>query len=69
MGMYPSAEAEDGNPRGARVRRAPAGFTALALDGYGFVTSCSLVPPGLPPIRFLFVESRLCSTVPSDPAS
>ena len=28
-----------------------------------------LVRPGLPRIRFLFVRSRLCSTLPSDPAS
>src|SRR4051794_35604251 len=34
-----------------------------------FAISCSLVRPGLPHIRFLFVRSRLCSTLPSDPAS
>jgi len=28
-----------------------------------------LVRPGLPRIRFLFVRSRLCSTLPSDPTS
>ena len=39
------------------------------LTDMDFVTSCSLVPPDLPPIRFLFVESRLCSTLPSDLAS
>src|SRR6202048_3198368 len=31
-----------------------------------FATSCPLVRPALPPIRFLFVGSRLCSTLPSD---
>ena len=34
-----------------------------------FAVSCPLVRPGLPHIRFLFVRSRLCSTLPSDPAS
>src|SRR3954453_21923355 len=34
-----------------------------------FAISCPLVRPGLPHIRFLFVRSRLCSTLPSDPAS
>src|SRR5262249_23046269 len=31
-----------------------------------FATSCPLVRPALPHIRFLFVGSRLCSTLPSD---
>src|SRR4051812_8504935 len=31
-----------------------------------FATSCPLVRPMLPHIRFLFVGSRLCSTLPSD---
>src|SRR5436190_2220128 len=31
-----------------------------------FATSCPLVRPALPRIRFLFVGSRLCSTLPSD---
>ena len=34
-----------------------------------FAVSRPLVRPGLPQIRFLFVRSRLCSTLPSDPAS
>ena len=34
-----------------------------------FAVSRPLVRPGLPHIRFLFVRSRLCSTLPSDPAS
>src|SRR5215216_3549548 len=34
-----------------------------------FAVSRPLVRPGLPPIRFLFVGSRLRSTLPSDPAS
>src|SRR5512135_3598310 len=34
-----------------------------------FAVSCPLVRPGLPPIRFLFVRSRLRSTLPSDLAS
>jgi hypothetical protein len=39
------------------------------LMGMDFVTFCSLVRSKLPPIRFLFVGSRLCSTLPSDPTS
>src|SRR6195256_1235939 len=31
-----------------------------------FATSCPLVRPALPRIRFLFVGSRLCSTLPPD---
>src|SRR3954467_775662 len=38
------------------------------MDG-DFAVSRPLVRPGLPPIRFLFVGSRLRSTLPSDPAS
>src|SRR6476660_5085110 len=38
------------------------------MDG-DFAVSRPLVRPGLPHIRFLFVRSRLCSTLPSDPAS
>ena len=34
-----------------------------------FAVSCPLVRPGLPHIRFLFVRSRFCSTLLSDPAS
>ena len=34
-----------------------------------FATSCPLVHPALPHIRFLFVGSRLCSTLPSDSPS
>src|SRR3974390_1150196 len=34
-----------------------------------FATSCPLVRPVLPRIRFLFVGSRLCSTLPSDSPS
>ena len=39
------------------------------LMGMDFVIFCSLVRSKLPPIRFLFVGSRLCSTLPSDPTS
>jgi len=34
-----------------------------------FAIICPLVRPNLPRIRFLSVRSRLCSTLPSDPAS
>jgi len=47
----------------------PPEFTFCALDGYGL---CDLTParPALTPrIRFLYIGSRLCSTLLSDPAS
>jgi hypothetical protein len=34
-----------------------------------FAVSCPLVRPGMPRIRFLFVRSRFCSALPSDPTS
>jgi hypothetical protein len=34
-----------------------------------FAIRCPLLRPGLPHIRFLFVRSRVCSTLPSDPTS
>src|SRR5262249_12027403 len=34
-----------------------------------FANACPLVRPALPRIRFLFVGSRLCSTLPSDSPS
>ena len=66
-------------PKGTR-RRSPevslTTFTAHPPDlqpdrlmGMDFVISGSLVPPKLPRIGFLFVGSRLCSTLPSDPTS
>src|SRR5262245_37718112 len=38
------------------------------MDG-DLAVSRPLVRPGLPDIRLLFVRSRLCSALPSDPAS
>src|SRR6516165_7470220 len=37
--------------------------------GMDFANACPLVRPALPHIRFLFVGSLLCSTVPSDSPS
>ena len=34
-----------------------------------FAISCPLVPPRMPHIRFLFVRSRFCATLPSDATS
>src|SRR5262249_28281501 len=49
-----------------RLHRIPAGSTALALMDVDFAISGPLVRPRMPHIRFLFVRSRLCSTLPSD---
>jgi len=49
-----------------RLRRTPAGFTALVLMDLDFAIRCPLVRPRMPHIRFLSVRSRLCSTLPSD---
>jgi hypothetical protein len=59
--------------RGRSLGVSPTAFIAhppdlqfwLLMDMY-FATSCPLVRPALPHIRFLFVGSRLCSTLPSD---
>jgi hypothetical protein len=39
------------------------------LMDMGFAVSCQLARRRMPLIRFLFIDSRLCSTLPSDPAS
>ena len=73
--------AEPLSPRDFRTRRRPPEVrpTALAaspsdlpsrpLMALDFAITRSLVRPGRPGIRFLFIGSRLCSTLPSDPAS
>ena len=40
-----------------------------SLMDMDFAVSCPLVRPALPRIRFLFVRSRFCSTLPSDSSS
>ena len=52
-----------------RLPRTPAGSTNLALMDMDFAIRCPLVRPSLPHIRFLFVRSRFCSTLPSDTTS
>ena len=52
-----------------RLPRTPAGFTLRALDGYGLRSPWPARPALTPRIRFLFIGSRLCSALPSDPAS
>jgi hypothetical protein len=64
------------SPTGTRRRPpgvSPASFVAHPPDlqlwplmDMDFATSCPLVRPALPRIRFLFVGSRLCYTLPSD---
>ena len=41
-------------------------WTLMDVD---FAIRCPLVRPGMPHIQFLFVRSRVCSTLPSDAAS
>ena len=43
-----------------------AGSTLRALDGYGLRDSLPARPALAPRIRFLFIGSHLCSTLPSD---
>src|SRR5438445_6828013 len=52
-----------------RLRRTPAGSTLCALDGYGLRSPWPARPTLAPRTRFLFIGSRLCSALPSDPAS
>src|SRR5438105_6403791 len=51
----------------SRLPRAIAGFTLCVLDGYGLCSNKAARPTLTPPIRFLFIDSRFCSTLPSDP--
>src|SRR5258708_21871414 len=52
-----------------RLRCTAAGSTLRALDGYGLRDTLPARPALAPRIRFLFIGSHLCSTLPSDPAS
>src|SRR3984893_14970535 len=52
-----------------RLRCTTAGSTLRALDGCGLRDTLPARPALTPPVRFLFIGSHLCSTLPSDPAS
>src|ERR1035438_7563879 len=52
-----------------RLLRTAAGSTLRALDGYGLRGNFPACPTLTPCIRFLSIDSRICSTLPSDPAS
>src|SRR6266705_4940793 len=52
-----------------RLQCTTAGSTLCALDGYGLRDTLPACPALAPRIRFLFIGSHLCSTLPSDPAS
>lgn len=47
----------------------PPDLQPASLMDMGFVVICQLARRRMPPIRFLFIGSHLCSTLPSDPAS
>ena len=51
----------------SRLPRAIAESTLRVLDGYGLRSEKAARPTLTPRIRFLFIDSRLCSTLPSDP--
>ena len=53
----------------SRLPRAIAGSTLRVLDGYGLCGKSAARPTLTPYIRFLSIDSRRCSTLPSDPAS
>ena len=52
-----------------RLLRTIAGSTLRALDGYGLRGTLAARPTLTPYTRFLSIDSRICSTLPSDPAS
>src|SRR5215831_19458311 len=52
-----------------RFLRATTEFTLCVLDRYGLRDHLPARPPLTPPIRFLYIGSRICSALPSDPAS
>src|SRR5579884_19782 len=47
----------------------PPDLQPLPLMDMGFAINCPLAQHGMPPIRFLFIGSRLCSALPSDATS
>ncbi len=47
----------------------PPDLPTLALMDMGFAAHCQLARECWPRIRFLSIGTRLCSTLPSDPAS
>jgi hypothetical protein len=47
----------------------PPNLQPAPLMDMDFAVTCQLVRRRMPPIRFLSIGSRLCSTLPSDPAS
>jgi len=49
--------------------RATTEFTLCVLDRYGLRGHWPARPTLTPQIRFLYIGSRFCSTLPSDPAS
>jgi hypothetical protein len=53
----------------SRLQRAIAGSTLRVLDGYGLHGKSAVRPTLTPCIRFLSIDPRFCSTLPSDPAS
>src|ERR1039457_6741315 len=55
--------------KSSRLPRAIAGSTLPVLDGYGLCSARLARPTLVPHIRFLFIDSRFCSTLLSDPAS
>src|SRR5258708_2580930 len=53
----------------SRLPRAIAGSTLPVLDEYGLRKGTPARPTLVPHIRFLFIDSRFCSTLLSDPPS
>src|SRR5882762_3051614 len=52
-----------------RLLRATTEFTSCVFDRYGLRDHLPAPPTLTPQIRFLYIGSRICSTLPSDPAS
>jgi len=52
-----------------RFPRATTEFTLCVLDRYGLRDHWPARPTLTPQIRFLYIGSRVCSALPSDPAS
>ena len=52
-----------------RLPRTRTRFTAWVLDGYGLREHGLTRPTAQPCIGFLFVATRFCFTLPSDPTS
>src|SRR5579872_3340220 len=69
--LSPESETNDRSPEvsSTAFRTQPSDLQPVPLMDMGFAVSCPLARHRMPLIRFLYIGSHVCSTLPSDPAS